>query len=67
MPACLYTSAAQSRPACGFTWSRPENIVGSLRMADAWTHAEGRGARPAADSDARTIAQAPSDDGHVSA
>ena len=45
IPACAYTSAAQSRPACGFTWSRPANIVGSDRIAVPWIHAAGLGRR----------------------
>src|SRR5258706_8548091 len=41
IPACAYTSFAQSFPACGLTWSRRANIVGSLRIAMPWTHATG--------------------------
>src|SRR5262245_33722089 len=44
IPACAYRSFAQSRPACGLTWSRPANIVGSLRIAMPCTHATGPGA-----------------------
>jgi hypothetical protein len=50
----------------GFTWLRPANIVGSLRMAVAWIHAGGTGAAAATASLASTMAHAPSDDGHVS-
>jgi hypothetical protein len=46
------------------TWSRPANVVGSVRIAVAWIHAA---VRPrAVASSPSTIAQAPSDDGHVS-
>ena len=56
------------RPASGFTWLRPANIVGSLRMAVACTHAGGALRRwVATASDPSTMATAPSDDGHVSA
>ena len=66
MPACAYTSAAQSLPACGFTWSRRANIVGSLRIAMPWTHATGPGAASATFSLPSTIAIAPSELGHTS-
>src|SRR5262245_32712067 len=54
------------RPASGFTWSRPENIVGSERIAVAWTHAGLPGDFAAARSLPKIMAHAPSDDGHVS-
>src|SRR6516225_767713 len=66
MPAWRYRSAAQSRLACGLTWSRPANMVGSERMAIPWIHAGGRPvaavATSAAFSDPMTIAAAPSED-----
>src|SRR5215510_12619392 len=66
MPACAYTSFAQSRPACGLTWSRRANIVGSLRIAMPWIHAGGFGAASATFSLPSTSAIAPSEDGHTS-
>src|SRR5690606_34264416 len=66
MPACRYTSAAASLPPCGLTLSRPANIIGSDRIDVPCTHAGGFGAFLAASSEARTMAHAPSDDGHVS-
>jgi hypothetical protein len=59
----------QSRPPAGLTWSRPANMVGSLRNAVPLTQA---GARPAASaasppaSFVSTMAHAPSEDGQVS-
>ena len=41
MPGGLHSAVAASRPACGLTWSRPANIVGSLRIAMPWIHATG--------------------------
>ena len=55
-----------SSVARGITASRPENIVGSLRISVAWIQAGLRGAVSASDCFAITMAQAPSDDGHVS-
>ena len=66
MPACAYTSAAQSLPACGFTWSRPANIVGSERIAVPWIHAAGSGAASATSSAPITSAIAPSELGQTS-
>ncbi len=69
MPAWPNTSAAQSRPPSGLTWSRPANMVGSLRKAVPLTHAGARPAAAAASPPASlvsTMAQAPSDDGQVS-
>src|ERR1700730_12080072 len=66
MPACRYTSWAQSTPAWGLTASRPGNVDGSLRTAVATTHAGGRGAAFAAASSPITTAHAPSDDGQLS-
>ena len=66
MPAFLYSDAALSSVARGITWSRPENMVGSLRISVAWIHATGLLERFATRSLANTIAQAPSDDGQVS-
>src|SRR3954464_4893255 len=43
IPACAYTSAAQSLPACGFTWARPGNNRGSEPSAAPST--QGAGAR----------------------
>src|SRR6266700_1589798 len=65
IPACRYTSAAQSLPACGFTVSRPAKKIGSLRIAVPCTQAGGCGAA-AALSLASTIAHAPSEDGQAS-
>src|SRR6478609_9794596 len=65
-PACAYTSLAQSLPACGLTWSRRANIVGSLRIAMPCTHATGPGAASATLSLPSTIAIAPSELGHTS-
>jgi hypothetical protein len=65
-PACRYASAAASRPARGSTGSRSADMVGSLRMAVPWTHATGRLGRTVR-SLPRTRAQAPSDEGQVSA
>ena len=65
MPAWAYTSAAHSRPASGFTWSRPGAIVGSERMAPPSIHAGSVAASPPASS-VSTMAHAPSDDGQVS-
>ena len=70
MPACAYTSFAHSLPPSGSTGSRSADIVGSLRIAVPLIHAGGRPAAAAASPTASlpsTIAQAPSDDGHVSA
>src|SRR3954447_6822715 len=66
IPACAYTSFAQSLPAWGFTWSRRANIVGSLRIAMPCTHATEPSDASATCSLPITIAIAPSDDGHVS-
>src|SRR3954468_4902240 len=41
MPPSLESSAVLSRPAGGATWSRPANMVGSLRMAPAVSQAGG--------------------------
>ena len=53
-------------PARGLTWSRPANIVGSLRIAVPWIQATGPGAAAAADSLPMTIAIAPSELGQTS-
>src|SRR5690606_41755663 len=45
---------------------RPANIIGSDRIDVPCTHSGGFGAFLAAPSEARTMAHAPSDDGHVS-
>src|SRR3954465_12187447 len=66
MPACRYTSAAQSLPACGETKSLPAKRVGSLRMAPPSSQAGGFGERAAPVRPVRIIAQAPSEEGHVS-
>ena len=69
MPAWRYTSAAQSLPACGETWSRPAAMAGSERNEVPCTHAGGRPAAAAASPPASLVstrAIAPSDDGHVS-
>jgi hypothetical protein len=66
MPAFAYRSFAFMRAASGFTWSRPENIVGSERIAVPCTHAGFPGALAALPSLAKIIAHAPSDDGQVS-
>src|SRR5690349_882879 len=65
MPTCFQRAAAASRPACGFTWSRSEAVVGSDRMTVPWIQAGAVDPR-AMSSAAMTMAQAPSDDGHVS-
>ena len=57
---------AHARPAMGLTWLRPANIVGSLRIAVAWTHAGGPSWASATRSLPSTRATAPSYDGHVS-
>src|SRR6185436_18680020 len=66
IPAWRYTSAAQSRPACGSTWLRRGKMPGSERTAAPWTHAGGCPLRVALASFVMTIATAPSEDGHVS-
>src|SRR2546423_7259227 len=63
MPACRYTSAAQSLPACGDTASFPAKRVGSLRMAPPSIQAGGRGARAAPGPSVGTTPEAPSGDG----
>ena len=57
---------AQSRPACGSTRLRPANMVGSLRIAPAHTHAGFLAASRPPASSLSTIAHAPSEDGQVS-
>src|SRR5690606_21218294 len=66
MPACRHASPAPSLPPCGLTLSRPANMIGSDRIGVPCTHAGGFGAFLAAPSEARTMAHAPPDDGHVS-
>ena len=69
MPACAYTSAAQSTAPCGRTGSRPGNDDGSDRTADPRIHAGWRPSASAASPPAwsvNTTAHAPSDDGHDS-
>jgi len=66
IPACFHSAAAASRPACGFTWSRPAKVVGSVRMTVAWIHATGLPVAAAAVSSPRIMAQAPSEEGQVS-
>src|SRR6476620_5362442 len=69
MPACAYTSAAQSTAPCGRTGSRPGNDDASERTADPRIHAGGRPAAAAAWPPASTVnttAHAPSDDVHYS-
>ena len=48
------------------TWSRPENIVGSLRISVAWIQATLPERLLARDAFSITIAQAPSELGQVS-
>src|SRR3954463_6068264 len=66
IPACRYTSAAQSLPACGDTASLPAKSVGPLRGAPPRTQAGGPGARAAPARSVSTMAQAPSEEGQVS-
>jgi hypothetical protein len=69
MPAWRQSAAAASAPARGFTWSLPENIVGSVRIAVARIQATGLPPACAASAASRspiTTAHAPSDDGQVS-
>src|SRR5262249_18437538 len=66
MPARSYTARAQTFPAIGLTWSRPGTHIASAKEEPERIHA--RFPRPfrAWASDARTSAQAPSDEGQVS-
>src|SRR3954451_4271816 len=69
MPACAYTSAAQSTAPCGRTGSRPGNEDGSERTAEPRIHAGGRPSAAAAlppSSSVKITAHAPSEDGHDS-
>ena len=66
MPAARHSASAASRPARGFTWSLPANKVGSVRIAVARIQATCRSLASAAAWSPMTIAQAPSEDGHVS-
>ena len=66
IPALRQSSAAAAAPAAGFTGSLPANIVGSVRIAVARTHATGPWLARAASSSPMTTAHAPSDDGQVS-
>jgi hypothetical protein len=69
MPASRHSAAAQSAPARGLTWSLPENMVGSVRIAVARIQATGRPlawVACAASRSPRITAHAPSEDGHVS-
>ena len=66
MPACRHSAAAQSAPARGLTWSLPENMVGSVRIAVARIQATGPSLARAASSSPMTTAHAPSEDGQVS-
>src|SRR5712691_1224156 len=69
MPACPYTSHAQSTAAWGRTGSRPGNAYGSDRTAEPRIHAGARPAFAAASPPSRSVrttAHAPSDDGHDS-
>ena len=66
MPACRHSAAAQSAPARGFTWSLPEYMVGSVRIAVARIQATGPSLARAASSSPMITAHAPSEDGQVS-
>src|SRR5213594_2877573 len=66
MPALSYTALAQTFPARGLTWSRPGTHIASAYEYPDLTQAGLRGPFFASSADATTIANAPSDDGHVS-
>src|SRR4051812_40561831 len=67
MPACFHSAAEASRPAWGLTWSRSAAVVGSERIWVPWIQAGLVTPDFAtADSEAITMAQAPSEDGQVS-
>src|SRR5699024_6331894 len=66
IPASDHNAAAASLPACGLTWSRPENTRGSVRIAVERTHAAPPGTPSPARSSPMIIAQAPSEEGQVS-